>query len=106
MNPVVSADLESAVNANAAVGDSSPSGSTRQGHARMIGKGPARRFLEIGEVSDPAYPPRPVPGGIMDLDLVLEKCDFGTNKVCCRRSSGARSSWQPETDDPSMFAIV
>jgi WD repeat and SOF domain-containing protein 1 len=28
-----------------------------------------------------AYAPRPIPGTILDLDKVLEQCDFSTNKV-------------------------
>jgi hypothetical protein len=27
------------------------------------------------------FPPRPVPGSVIDLDKVLERCDFQTNKV-------------------------
>lgn len=30
---------------------------------------------------DLGYPPRPVLGSVADLDKLLERCDFGTNKV-------------------------
>lgn len=29
----------------------------------------------------PGYAPRPTPGTILDLDLILQKCDFSNNKV-------------------------
>lgn len=79
INPVVDANLLSAVTTSAPDSTVSASGSTRQ--ASLIGEGPARDYLQVGETSDPAYPPRPVPGSIIDLDLILDKCDFGSNKV-------------------------
>jgi hypothetical protein len=27
------------------------------------------------------FPPRPIPGSVIDLDKVLERCDFQTNQV-------------------------
>lgn len=27
------------------------------------------------------FPPRPVPGSVIDLDKILERCDFQTGKV-------------------------
>jgi WD repeat and SOF domain-containing protein 1 len=50
---------------------------------QFVGTGPERRFLAPWESAEaqPGYPPRPTPGSIMDLDLVGERCDFGSNKV-------------------------
>lgn len=85
VNPVVAEDLYSAVNATAPDSTGSVSGSrssTRQ--ASLVGAGPERDYIKVGELSDPAYPPRPVPGSIVDLDMILDKCDFGSNKVSRR----------------------
>ena len=50
---------------------------------QIIGTGPERKFGSVSDVGEAqlGYPPRPVPGAILDLDLVNERCDFGTNKV-------------------------
>lgn len=85
VNPVVAEDLYSAVNATAPDSTGSASGSrssTRQ--ASFVGAGPERDYIKVGELSDPAYPPRPIPGSIVDLDMILDKCDFGSNKVSRR----------------------
>jgi WD repeat and SOF domain-containing protein 1 len=72
----------------------------------LIGTGPERYYLPIEQKASPpwerqshpssqkhqqqvqhgievgaAYAPRPIPGSILDLDRVLDKCDFSTNKV-------------------------
>ncbi|KAK4687978.1 DDB1- and CUL4-associated factor 13, partial [Tremellales sp. Uapishka_1] len=49
----------------------------------LVGAGPERRFLSIWDSVEPhpGFPSRPTPGGVLDLDLVLEKCDLNTNKV-------------------------
>lgn len=49
----------------------------------IAGRGPSRKYLAPWETAldDPGFPPRPTPGSILDLDMVLEKCDFGTHKV-------------------------
>lgn len=66
----------------------------------LIGTGPERYYLPIENKASPpwqrqnlqqqqqhgvedyaAYAPRPLPGSIVDLDKILEKCDFSTNKV-------------------------
>lgn len=65
---------------------------------RLVGTGPERRYLPIITPSPPwdesssknsrqqkshssiAFPPRPVPGTVADLDLLLERCDFSTNQ--------------------------
>ncbi|WVO20531.1 uncharacterized protein IAS62_001828 [Cryptococcus decagattii] len=50
--------------------------------AHLAGNGPERHYLSVWDMreSQPGFPARPMPGSIMDLDLVLEKCNFGTNK--------------------------
>lgn len=46
------------------------------------GIGPRRVYLDIqSQPPDVAYPPRPVPGSIADLDVVMEHCDFSEKKV-------------------------
>lgn len=65
----------------------------------LIGTGPERYYLPIENRASPpwhrqnhqqgvddgaAYAPRPLPGSIADLDKILEKCDFSTNKVSSR----------------------
>lgn len=49
----------------------------------LVGKGPERRYITPWDtpLGDPGFPPRPVPGSAMDLDVVMQKCDFGTNQV-------------------------
>jgi WD repeat and SOF domain-containing protein 1 len=46
------------------------------------GVGPKRVYLDIqSQPPSVAYPPRPVPGSVADLDHVMKHCDFGTGKV-------------------------
>jgi WD repeat and SOF domain-containing protein 1 len=51
---------------------------------QFVGTGPERRFLTPWEQAEatPGYPARPTAGSIMDLDLVDERCNFGSGKVC------------------------
>ncbi|KAJ7706290.1 hypothetical protein B0H17DRAFT_1036612 [Mycena rosella] len=45
------------------------------------GIGPRRIYLDIqSQPPNVAYPPRPVPGSIADLDIIMEHCDFSTQK--------------------------
>ncbi|KAF8169519.1 glycosyltransferase family 32 protein [Pholiota molesta] len=45
------------------------------------GVGPKRRYLDIqSQPPNVAYPPRPVPGSVADLDHVMKNCDFGKGK--------------------------
>ncbi|KAJ7103636.1 glycosyltransferase family 32 protein [Mycena belliarum] len=45
------------------------------------GVGPKRAYLDIqSQPPHVAYPPRPVPGSIADLDIVMEHCDFSEKK--------------------------
>lgn len=80
----------------------------------LIGTGPERYYLPIENKGIPpwqrqnhqqqqqhgiddgaAYAPRPLPGSIVDLDKILEKCDFSTNKVSC---DGRRVQHVPNPD--------
>ncbi|KAJ7357259.1 glycosyltransferase family 32 protein [Mycena albidolilacea] len=45
------------------------------------GIGPRRVYLDIqSQPPNVAYPPRPVPGSVADLDIVMEHCDFSEKK--------------------------
>ncbi|KAK0245597.1 glycosyltransferase family 32 protein [Armillaria nabsnona] len=45
------------------------------------GVGPKRVYLDIqSHPPDVAYPPRPVPGSVADLDIVMEHCDYSAKK--------------------------
>ena len=47
-----------------------------------VGSGLNRTYLDIqSSPPDVGYPPRPVPGSIADLDIVMDHCDFSNNKV-------------------------
>ncbi len=46
------------------------------------GTGPKRAYLDIqSRPPNIAYPPRPVPGSIADMDIIMKHCDFSQNKV-------------------------
>ena len=46
------------------------------------GVGPKRVYLDIqSHPKNVAYPPRPVPGSVADLDHIMAHCDFGQGKV-------------------------
>ena len=46
------------------------------------GIGSKRVYLDIqARPPNVAYPPRPVPGSVIDLDIVMDHCDFSHNKV-------------------------
>ncbi|KAF9494301.1 hypothetical protein BDN71DRAFT_1449005 [Pleurotus eryngii] len=46
-----------------------------------LGTGPKRVYLDIqSKPPDVAYPPRPVPNSIADMDVVMKHCDFSTGK--------------------------
>ncbi|KAF5355904.1 hypothetical protein D9756_004160 [Leucocoprinus leucothites] len=45
------------------------------------GRGPERIYLDLqSQPPNVAYPPRPVPGSVADLDIVMEHCDFSKKK--------------------------
>ena len=47
------------------------------------GIGSKRVYLDIqSQPPNIAYPPRPVPGSIADMDIIMKHCDFSQNKVC------------------------
>ena len=55
-----------------------------------VGAGPKRTYLDVRSAPPAvAYPPRPVPGSVADLDVIMDHCDFSKNKVraACHRSS-------------------
>ncbi|KAF9244600.1 hypothetical protein BU15DRAFT_59364 [Melanogaster broomeanus] len=46
------------------------------------GDGRRRVYLDIqSQPPNVAYPPRPVPGSVADLDIIMEQCDFSQNKA-------------------------
>lgn len=48
-----------------------------------IGVGPSRvYFAPQAAPHNLAYPPRPVPGSVADLDKIMQYCDFDTKQVC------------------------
>lgn len=50
-----------------------------------LGVGSKRVYLDIQSAPpNVAYPPRPVPGSVADMDVIMKHCDFSGNKV--RRS--------------------
>jgi len=64
---------------------------TPLGIQNTVGTGSKRIYLDItSEKPNTAYPPRPVPGSVADLDIVMDNCDFSMDKV--RRVSWAASS--------------
>ncbi|KAL5518866.1 hypothetical protein ACEPAH_549 [Sanghuangporus vaninii] len=45
------------------------------------GIGSKRVYLDIqAQPPNVAYPPRPVPGSVVDLDIIMDNCDFSENK--------------------------
>ena len=47
-----------------------------------LGAGPKRVYLDIqSKPPNVAYPPRPVPGSVADLDHVMKHCNFSKGKV-------------------------
>ncbi|WWC98578.1 hypothetical protein V866_005470 [Kwoniella sp. B9012] len=56
--------------------------SPSQPQINLVGQGPERNYLNAWDTREgtPGFAPRPAPGTILDLDLVLDKCDFGNNK--------------------------
>jgi len=47
---------------------------------RTGGTGPRRVYLDIPK-PNLAYPPRPVPGSVADLDMIMNHCDYDRHKV-------------------------
>ncbi|KAJ6602155.1 hypothetical protein B0H10DRAFT_2081063 [Mycena sp. CBHHK59/15] len=60
------------------------------------GVGPSRVYLDIqSHPPNVAYPPRPFPGSVADLDIITEHCDFGEGKYV--------RDWY---DDPFLSSVV
>ncbi len=56
------------------------------------GVGQRRIYLDIqSRPPNVAYPPRPVPGSIADLDIVMEHCDFSEKKVRAKNEAFLRT---------------
>lgn len=50
--------------------------------ASTLATGPNRNYLTVrSHPPNVAYPPRPVPGSIADLDMIMRRCDYTANKV-------------------------
>ncbi|ODN83011.1 hypothetical protein L202_01242 [Cryptococcus amylolentus CBS 6039] len=80
-NPVVPpALLPSPITPSPAVAYQNRADKTPQ--SSLVGIGPERHYLSVWDPreSQTGFTARPMPGSILDLDLVREKCDFGTNK--------------------------
>lgn len=46
-----------------------------------VGMGAKRVYLDLqAKLPNVAYPPRPVPGSVADLDVIMDYCDFSQNK--------------------------
>ncbi|KAJ7594629.1 hypothetical protein C8J56DRAFT_1122695 [Mycena floridula] len=45
-----------------------------------FGIGPSRIYPDVESKTRSPYPPRPVPGGIADLDILMDHCDFTRRK--------------------------
>jgi len=59
-----------------------PVPASRNGYAvHTEGTGMQRVYLDVKAPVNSGYPPRPVPGSVADLDIVMEHCDFSTGKV-------------------------
>ena len=51
------------------------------------GAGAKRVYINLQSVPpNIAYPSRPIPGSVADLDIIMRHCDFGINKVRSYRS--------------------
>lgn len=67
------------------------------------GTGAKRTYLNITTQSrNVAYPPRPVPGSVADLDVIMDHCDFSNKKVLTSHIY----TFSPEQLPLSMCEIV
>jgi DDB1- and CUL4-associated factor 13 len=50
-----------------------------------VGHGPQRVYLDVqARPPDVAYPPRPVPGSVADLDIIMDLCEYPSKvRVSC-----------------------
>lgn len=59
--------------------------------SETVGHGSKRVYLDIqARPPNVAYPPRPVPGSVADLDIVMNFCDYSTAKVTTQLPSVLR----------------
>nr|XP_019051069.1 WD repeat and SOF domain-containing protein 1 [Kwoniella bestiolae CBS 10118]OCF29999.1 WD repeat and SOF domain-containing protein 1 [Kwoniella bestiolae CBS 10118] len=81
-NPIVPSSLLPAITTPTPLVAYQNRNSPSQPVINIVGQGPERTYLNAWDTREnsPGFAPRPAPGTILDLDLVLEKCDFGTNK--------------------------
>ncbi|KAF5384287.1 hypothetical protein D9615_003330 [Tricholomella constricta] len=55
--------------------------STEEQDTETYGVGPKRVYLDIQSVyPNVAYPPRPVPGSVADMDIIMKHCNFSAGK--------------------------
>lgn len=60
--------------------------SRKQTHS-IVGSGLKRTYIDMQSLPpNVGYPPRPIPGSIADLDIIMDQCDFGNNKVLMFRN--------------------
>ncbi|KAL0567885.1 hypothetical protein V5O48_014112 [Marasmius crinis-equi] len=58
-----------------------PSVVTTDADTDPLGVGPKRIYLDIQSVPPHvAYPPRPVPGSVADMDIIMKHCDYSQGK--------------------------
>ncbi|KAF8635734.1 hypothetical protein AX15_000350 [Amanita polypyramis BW_CC] len=61
------------------------------------GTGPKRVYLDIqSQPPNVAYPPRPVPGSVADMDIIMKHCDFSQNKVGTSLPSHSFFAYPPQ----------
>lgn len=46
------------------------------------GIGSRRTYVDLRNAATSGFPPRPIPGSIIDFDIVMQHCAFERNKVC------------------------
>ncbi|EIW85074.1 hypothetical protein CONPUDRAFT_149928 [Coniophora puteana RWD-64-598 SS2] len=44
------------------------------------GNGPQRVYEQPDSTSGVSHPPRPMPGGVVDMDIIMERCDYSQGK--------------------------
>ncbi|KAJ7135408.1 glycosyltransferase family 32 protein [Mycena crocata] len=58
-----------------------PSNDAGSADTDTLGVGPKRTYLDIQSAPPHvSYPPRPIPGSVVDLDVVMKHCDFSQGK--------------------------
>lgn len=57
---------------------------TERSIAETVAVGPERVYLEIPLPRNVVHPWRPTPGSVMDMEVIMEHCDYSQSKVCER----------------------